>query len=59
MVIDRKNLNSMVDILQEIESLKKLLLQYGTNHGLTDPITLKISEQLDTYIVTYQKLMIK
>ncbi|KAB7671800.1 aspartyl-phosphate phosphatase Spo0E family protein [Bacillus sp. B1-b2] len=59
MVINQKNMNNSVHLLEEIENLKKLLLEYGTRNGLNDPITLKISEKLDTYIVIYQKLMIK
>lgn len=59
MVINQKNMNNTVHLLEEIENLKKLLLEYGTRNGLNDPITLKISEKLDYYIVIYQKLMIK
>ncbi|HWJ78091.1 MAG TPA: aspartyl-phosphate phosphatase Spo0E family protein [Niallia sp.] len=59
MVINRNNMENIVEVLNQIEHLKKLLLQYGVNHGLNHPVTIKVSEQLDAYIVTYQKLTSK
>jgi hypothetical protein len=55
MITKKDNKESMSELLQDIESLKLKLIKSGSDKGLNDPRTLQISEQLDTYIVKYQR----
>ncbi|MDU1846706.1 aspartyl-phosphate phosphatase Spo0E family protein [Niallia alba] len=57
MVLSRINLENACELLDTIDLLKTQLLKYGIEKGLNDPNTIQISEQLDTYIVMYQKKM--
>ncbi|MCM3216511.1 aspartyl-phosphate phosphatase Spo0E family protein [Niallia taxi] len=56
MIAKKDNKESMSELLQDIESLKLELIKAGSDRGLNDPGTLLISEQLDTYIVRYQRM---
>jgi len=56
MITKKDNKESISELLQDIESLKLKLIKSGSDKGLNDPRTLQISEQLDTYIVKYQRL---
>ncbi|MCT2344379.1 aspartyl-phosphate phosphatase Spo0E family protein [Niallia taxi] len=56
MIAKKDNKESMSELLQDIESLKLELIKAGSDRGLNDPGTLRISEQLDTYIVRYQRM---
>lgn len=57
MVLSRINIENACELLDTIDLLKTQLLKYGIEKGLNDPNTIQISEQLDTYIVMYQKKM--
>ncbi|MGP7817072.1 Spo0E family sporulation regulatory protein-aspartic acid phosphatase [Niallia sp. 01092] len=59
MIFNGDSDEKMSELLQIIENLKVKLIKTGIDKGLTDPNTLQISEQLDTYIVKYQKLVSK
>ncbi|WP_445488817.1 aspartyl-phosphate phosphatase Spo0E family protein [Niallia sp. 03133] len=56
MKLNRNSEEKMGELLQIIESLKLKLMKSGIDKGLNDPKTLQISEQLDVYIVRYQRL---
>ena len=56
MITKKDNKENMSELLQDIEFLKLKLIKSGSDKGLNDPRTLQISEQLDTYIVKYQRL---
>jgi len=42
-------------LLIEIEKVREELLNVGLHKGPLDPITIKISQQLDLLIVSYQQ----
>ncbi|MFT8322653.1 MAG: aspartyl-phosphate phosphatase Spo0E family protein [Bacillus sp. (in: firmicutes)] len=59
MILNRKSEEKVSELLQIIENLKTKLMKSGITKGLNDPQTLQISEQLDIYIIRYQKLVSK
>jgi hypothetical protein len=59
MIINKRSEENNIELLIIIDNLKEKLVQSGFEHGLNDPKTLKISQQLDIYIVQYQRLIAK
>lgn len=46
-------------LLKEIEELRRKINDIGTINRLTDPEILKVSHELDTLLMKYQKLISK
>ena len=42
-------------LIDKIEYLRKQMIETGLKHGLNSPATIKISQELDTLLVSYIK----
>jgi len=56
MIKNKLPCSSYKELVDQIENIRKDMLQTGFSKGLNHPLTISLSEELDELIVLYQNL---